>query len=236
MENGKIMQSMEAVLLDMDGTILNSIKSAERVWAMWAAKQGLDVDAFLPTIHGIQSVETIRRLALPGLIPEVEAAAITQAEIEDVVGIEPIPGAAEFLGALPAHRWAIVTSAPRELALRRIQAAGMPVPPLLISAEDVQHGKPAPDCFLLAAERLGTTADKCLVFEDSPAGIIAGERSGATVIVITTTHHKPYETTHPAITDYRELALVKNADGSLHINGTQQNGGDKAKISFVLQA
>ncbi|MGN6416326.1 MAG: HAD-IA family hydrolase [Pseudobacter sp.] len=231
MENGITMQSIDAVLLDMDGTILNSIKSAERVWAIWAAKQGLDVDAFLPTIHGIQSVETIRRLALPGLIPEVEAAAITQAEIEDVEGVEPIPGAAEFLGALPAHRWAIVTSAPRELALRRIQAAGMPQPPLLISAEDVQHGKPAPDCFLLAAQRLGTTADKCLVFEDSPAGVLSGERAGATVMVITTTHHTAFVTDHAAILDYRELAVERKEDGSVAFRQREAGGA-----SFVLKA
>lgn len=222
-------QQIDAVLLDMDGTILNSIKSAERVWAIWAAKQGLDVDAFLPTIHGIQSVETIRRLAIPGLIPEEEAAAITQAEIEDVVGIEPIPGAAEFLQTLPLHRWAIVTSAPRELALRRIQAAGLPQPPLLISAEDVRHGKPAPDCFLLAAERLGTTADKCLVFEDSPAGVLSGERAGATVIVITTTHHKPFVTDHAAILDYRELTLELLPDRGVFING------NKPGISFEIR-
>lgn len=231
MENGSTAQSIDAILLDMDGTILNSIKSAERVWASWAARQGLDVDAFLPTIHGIQSVETIRRLALPGLIPEDEAAAITQAEIEDVVGIEPIPGAAEFLQTLPAHRWAIVTSAPRELALRRIEAAGLPLPPLLVAAEDVQHGKPAPDCFLLAAELLGTTADKCLVFEDSPAGVLSGERAGAAVIVITTTHHKPFETDHAAILDYRELSVERAAGGSVSIRQNNANGA-----WFVLQA
>ncbi|MFM2289236.1 MAG: hypothetical protein RL684_2379, partial [Pseudomonadota bacterium] len=83
---------IEAVLVDMDGTLLNSIKSAERTWAAWAQRHGLDVAAFLPTIHGVQSVETIRRLGLAGIDPEVEAAAITQAEIDDVAGIDPIAG------------------------------------------------------------------------------------------------------------------------------------------------
>ena len=228
-------QYIDAVLLDMDGTILNSIKSAERVWSIWAAKQGLDVEAFIPTIHGIQSVETIRRLALPGLIPEVEAAAITQAEIEDVEGIEPIPGVAAFLQTLPTDRWAIVTSAPRELALRRIHAAGLPEPPMLIAAEDVQNSKPAPDGFLLAAELLGTTGDKCLVFEDSPAGVLSGERAGAAVIVITTTHHKPFETTHAAILDYRELSFERAADGRVSIQRVEAIGGLKPSISFVLK-
>jgi hypothetical protein len=99
-----------ALLFDMDGTILSSIKAAERVWAIWAKRHGLDVASFLPTIHGFRTVETIRRLGLPGVDPEAEAAAITQAEIEDVEGIEQIAGAATFLSALPADRWAIVTS------------------------------------------------------------------------------------------------------------------------------
>src|SRR3546814_14258220 len=80
------LRSVDAVLLDMDGTILNSIKAAERVWGEWALRHGLDVDAFLPTVHGVQSVETIRRLGLPGVDPVAEAALVTQAEIDAVEG------------------------------------------------------------------------------------------------------------------------------------------------------
>ncbi len=86
----------------MDGTIISSIASAERAWSRWARAHGLDVAAFLPTIHGVRSVETIRRLALPGLDPEAEAAAITRAEMEDVGDIAEIPGARAFLERLPA--------------------------------------------------------------------------------------------------------------------------------------
>ncbi|QDC40132.1 HAD-IA family hydrolase [Sphingobium fuliginis ATCC 27551] len=210
-------RSVDAVLLDMDGTILNSIKVAERVWGEWALRHGLDVEAFLPTVHGVQSVETIGRLGLPGVDPVAEAALVTQAEIDTVDGIEAIEGAAAFLAALADCRWAVVTSAPRQLALRRIQAAGLPVPPLLIAAEDVERGKPAPDCFLLAAERLGTTADRCLVIEDSVAGIMAAERAGASILVVTATHHRPMETPHPAIVDYRGLGAVPATGGSVRI-------------------
>jgi len=153
-----------AFLFDMDGTILTSIASAERTWSAWAIAHGLDVATFLPTIHGVRTVETIRRLGLPGVDPEVEAAAITAAEMDDVDDIEPIAGAAAFLKALPADRWTIVTSAPRALAERRLGAAGIPVPDRFIAAEDVANGKPAPDCFLLAAERLGVASADCLVF------------------------------------------------------------------------
>lgn len=222
-------QRIDAVLLDMDGTILNSIRSAERIWTRWAERHGLDVEAFLPTIHGVQSIETVRRLNLPGIDPETEAAAITQAEIEDVEGIEAIAGADGFLAALPATQWGIVTSAPRALALRRIEAAGLPVPPLLIAAEDVAKGKPAPDCFQLAAVRLGTTADRCLVVEDSVAGIASAESAGAAVLVVTATHHTSMDVRHAAIRDYRDLMLERSADGSVSIRL-------QARISFVLQA
>lgn len=161
-------RSYAAFLFDMDGTILTSIASAERTWTAWAIAHGLDVATFLPTIHGVQSVETVRRLGLPGVDPVVEAAAITAAEMEDVADIAAIRGAAKFLATLPPERWTIVTSAPRALAERRLAAAGLAIPTQFIAAEDVTNGKPAPDCFLLAAERLGVSASDCLVFEGRP--------------------------------------------------------------------
>ena len=239
-EQGELMQTIsperpiDAVLLDMDGTILNSIKTAERIWRMWAERHDIDVEAFLPTIHGVQSVETIRRLGLAGVNPEIEAASITQAEIEDVEGIEAIAGARAFLAALPAGRWAVVTSAPRNLALRRIEAADLPVPPLLIAAEDVKHGKPAPDCFRLAAERLGTTADRCLAIEDSAAGIAAAQSAGAIVLVVTATHPTPMDTRHAAIADYGDLVLVRRPDGSISIRHAGEAADPPARISCVL--
>ncbi len=202
-----------AFLFDMDGTILTSIASAERSWTAWAIAHGLDVATFLPTIHGVQSVETIRRLNLPGVDPVAEAAAITAAEMLDVGDVTPIPGADVFLASLPAARWAIVTSAPRELAKVRLAAAGIPLPPLLISAEDATNGKPAPDCFLLAAERLGVAPADCLVFEDAPAGIAAAEAAGCDVMVVTATHGHPLDTAHPTIAGYAALTPTMTATG-----------------------
>ena len=198
-------RSFAALLFDMDGTIVNSIAAAERVWVAWAERHGLDVAAFMPTIHGVRGIETITRLALPGVDPAAEAEAILLAELEDVDGVAAIEGAAVFLASLPPDRWAIVTSSPRRLALRRLAAAGLPVPAVLVTAEDVEHGKPAPDCFLLAAERLGQRVEDCLVFEDAPAGIQAAEAAGAAVAVVTVTHRHVLETRHPTITGYGEL-------------------------------
>jgi sugar-phosphatase len=202
-----------AFLFDMDGTVVNSIAAAERVWADWAHRQGLDVATFLPTIHGVRAIETIARLALPGVDPMREADALLQAEAADVDGIHPIAGATAFLASLPPERWAIVTSAPRELALLRIAAAGIPLPAILVAAEDVSRGKPAPDCFRLAAERLGVDARDCLVFEDAPAGISAAEAAGAAVVVISATHRHPLQTPHAAIAGYDAIGIALDDRG-----------------------
>ena len=210
-----------AFLFDMDGTILSSIIAAERVWSDWARRHGLDVAAFLPTIHGVRTVETIRRLALPGIDPQAEADEITRAEMEDVAGIEVIAGAGDFLASLPAGRWTIVTSAPRRLAERRLEAAGLPAPPLMVTAEDIEHGKPAPDCFLLAAERLGCPAGECLVFEDAPAGIAAAEAAGAAVLVITATHTHPIATRHPTAAGFDGLRARMGPTGLLLLDASR---------------
>jgi sugar-phosphatase len=206
-------RSFSAFLFDMDGTILTSIKAAERVWGQWAKGHGLDVDAFLPTIHGKRTEETIRALALPGVDPVREAAFITRAEIEDVAGIEAIAGAGAFLASLPRERWAIVTSAPRKLAEARIAAAGLPVPAVLVAAEDVERGKPAPDPFLLGARKLGVAPADCLVFEDTLAGLQSAASAGMASIVVTVTHAHPLETEVTAMLDYEDLRVVRTATG-----------------------
>jgi sugar-phosphatase len=204
-----------AFLFDMDGTILTSIKAAERVWGAWAAGHGLDVPTFLPTIHGKRTEETVRALNLPGVDAAAEARRITLAEIEDVAGIEAIVGAADFLASLPSERWAIVTSAPRALAERRIAAAGLPTPGVLVAAEDVERGKPAPDPFLLGAKKLGVPPGDCLVFEDTAAGLQAALAAGMAAVVVTTTHTHPLETDAGVVPvlDYADLRAVAGADG-----------------------
>ncbi|RMQ98828.1 hypothetical protein ALP94_01218 [Pseudomonas savastanoi pv. glycinea] len=202
-----------AFLFDMDGTLLNSIVAAERVWSHWAERHGLDVKTFLPTIHGVRCIDTIRNLNLPGVDPELEAEAISQAEIDDVEGVIEVTGAARLLASLPPERWAIVTSAPRTLAEARLKAAGLKLPVNIVTSEDVTQGKPAPDCFLLAAKRLGVDPKECLVFEDAPAGIAAAEAAGASVVVITATHEHEMETQHGTLASYEGVTVVVDAEG-----------------------
>jgi sugar-phosphatase len=204
-----------AFLFDMDGTLLNSIAAAERVWSIWAERHGLDVAAFLATIHGVRAIDTITRQRLPGVDPQVEAQWITEAEINDVEGVVAIAGAVAFLGSLPSDQWAVVTSAPRALALRRLHAAGIKPPAVLVTAEDVASGKPDPAGYELGAQRLGVPVRDCLVFEDAAVGIRAGEAAGADVMVVTSTHLEPMLTEHPAIDGYERLQVQRGADGWL---------------------
>ncbi|MBH3404056.1 HAD family hydrolase [Pseudomonas glycinae] len=206
-----------AFLFDMDGTVLNSIAAAERIWSAWAVRHGVNVETFLPTIHGVRAIDTITRLNLPGVDAEAQAAFITEAEIEDVEGIVEIPGAAAFLKSLPADRWAMVTSAPRDLALRRMAAAGIPEPAVMVTAEDVTAGKPDPAGYRLAARRLGLEPADCLIFEDATVGIQAAEAAGAPLMIITTTHQHPLETAHATIASYRDIALSVDSDGQLRL-------------------
>lgn len=209
-------RSFSAFIFDIDGTLLTSIAASERVWSDWAARHGLDVEAFLTTIHGRRAEDTVRA-AKPDLDAVAEAAEITRAEIADVDGVVPIAGAAAFLASLPAERWAIVTSAPLALAQRRLAACDLAVNALLITAEDVARGKPEPDGYRLAAERLGFPSKDCLVFEDAEAGIVSAERAGADVLVIRAAHTHPMKTDHAAADDYRALRAVVDETGKLRL-------------------
>ena len=201
-------RAFAAFLFDMDGTILTSVAAAERVWTRWAERHGLDVATFVPTIHGKRAVDTIGR-ARPcrRRRRRRRRLQLTRDEIADVAGVEPIDGAVAFLSSLPADRWAIVTSSPRELAKVRLAAAGIMAPAVLVTAEDVVRGKPAPDGFRLAAERLGFDARDCLIFEDAPAGIQAAEAAGGTVMVVSATHAHPVVTPHATMASFDDLKL-----------------------------
>ncbi|KJZ35645.1 HAD-IA family hydrolase [Pseudomonas fluorescens] len=207
-----------AFLFDMDGTVLNSIAAAERIWTIWALRHGVDVESFLPTIHGVRAIDTINRQGLPGVDAQAEAAWITEAEIEDVEGIVEVRGAAAFLQSLPANQWAIVTSAPRALALRRIAAAGIPVPDVMVTAEDVSAGKPDPAGYRLAAKRLDVEVTECLIFEDASVGIRAAEAAGADLVIITETHVHPIQTAHATLASYQSVTAAVDPDHSLRLN------------------
>jgi mannitol-1-/sugar-/sorbitol-6-phosphatase len=174
------------VLFDMDGVLVASTAAVARVWFVWARNHGLDPETVVKIAHGRPSISTIREL-LPGADYEAEDHEVERLEIEDVEGIVALPGAAELLRELPASRYAIVTSATRPLAEVRLRAAGLEVPANLVTARDVQRGKPNPDPYLMGARILSVPTAECVVIEDAPSGIRAGKAAGARVVALRTT-------------------------------------------------
>lgn len=175
------------VLFDLDGVLVDSTPAVARVWAWWAREHGFpDPDEIVRIAHGRPSITTIREL-LPRANHDAENREVERREIEDTDGVIPLPGAVELLNSIPAERWAIVTSCTRRLAEVRIGAAGLPKPKQMITANDIENGKPDPEPYLKGAQILGAAGNECVVIEDAPAGIRAGKAAGAHVIALRTT-------------------------------------------------
>ncbi|HEY8105204.1 MAG TPA: HAD-IA family hydrolase [Gemmatimonadales bacterium] len=203
-----------AVLFDLDGVLVDSTAYIERQWSDWAASKGLDPEPFLRVCHGRRAVETIR-LAAPQLDAEAEVARFRDQPVDNVAFV-PLPGATDLLGNLAGAPWAIVTSGARRFALARLAAAGLPAPPILVSAEDVRRGKPSPEGYLRAAELLGVPPDDCLVFEDAPPGVAAARAAGTRVIGVATTH--PPEAlgdAHAIVSSLADVHLASSGSGPL---------------------
>ena len=175
-----------AFLFDMDGVLIDSTPAVARVWRRWAVAHGFDPAEVVARAHGRPSIATLRDY-LPGANHETLNREIERQEMDDLEGVLPLPGARELLTHIPADRWTIVTSSTRPLAEVRLRAAGLPIPQLMITSNDITNGKPHPEPYLRAAERLGFQSAECLVVEDAPSGIRAGKAAGARVIAFTTT-------------------------------------------------
>jgi sugar-phosphatase len=173
-----------AVLFDMDGTLVDSTPIVELAWGRFAAKHSLDVAHILATSHGVKAIDSVIRYGPGGIDITAEAAEIAAFEMASLEGIMEIAGAIAFSEAIPAGQFAIVTSAPRELALLRLEYCGFVVPAVVVAAEDVDNGKPHPEPYLLAASSLGIHPSQCVVFEDAPAGIRSGLAAGMQVVVV----------------------------------------------------
>jgi mannitol-1-/sugar-/sorbitol-6-phosphatase len=178
--------SCDAVLFDMDGTLVDSKICVERIMGRWARKHGLDPEFVVQAAHGRRTIDSIRETA-PHLNVEEEAKAIDAEELVEREGIVEVRGARNLLCRLKSHQWAIVTSASRALATFRLGCAGLPLPQVLISGDDVANGKPDPEGYLKAANHLRVSPARCVVVEDTPVGILAGRNAGMNILALTTT-------------------------------------------------
>jgi mannitol-1-/sugar-/sorbitol-6-phosphatase len=176
------------VLFDLDGVLVDSAAYVEEQWRDWARSKGLPAEPFLRVCHGRRALETIQ-IAAPHLDAEAEVAAFAPDDTQTRV-LNPVEGASRLLETLPAASWAVATSGTRAVATERLRAAGLPIPHVLVCAEDVVHGKPSPDVYLMAASSLGVAPAECVVIEDAPAGIQAARAAGMIVVALTTTHRR----------------------------------------------
>lgn len=175
--------SAEAVLFDLDGTLIDSLPAVERAWSLWAERVGLSPAEVLPRIHGRRSLDSVKLFA-PHLDPIAEDAWLRNLESSDTEGVKLLDGAIELLESLAEAPWAIVTSGTQDVATARLTATGIPVRPQNVYGDDVAAGKPDPEPFALGASRLGVGADRCVAFEDTVGGTMSAAQAGCRVIGI----------------------------------------------------
>ncbi|WP_225821068.1 HAD-IA family hydrolase [Streptomyces naphthomycinicus] len=207
-----------ALLLDMDGTLVNSDAVVERIWRRWAERHGLDGDETMKVVHGRQGHASMAVL-LPGRPVEqnlADNARMLAEETADTDGVIEIPGAGAFLAALAGLPHALVTSADVALSTARMNAAGLPLPAVRVTAESVGASKPDPEGFLKGAAELGVDPADCIVFEDSGAGIAAGRAAGMRVVGVgpRAVVHEP----DVAVRDLTRVRVEAAADGTIRLH------------------
>jgi len=198
--------SCKAVLFDMDGTLVDSTRVVELAWNWWAARHHVPLETVLSFSHGRPTVATMEHF-FPARDHTEELKALEQYTESLLEGIVAVPGAAQVVHALQNHPWGIVTSAWRTLAVSRITAVGLPLPKVIVAIDEISNGKPEPEGFLHAAERLGVAPEECLVFEDTRPGIEAGLNAGMQVVGLLTTVPAEQLRHRPLIQDFRDVTI-----------------------------
>jgi sugar-phosphatase len=174
-----------AILFDLDGVLLDSTREVAQQYTTWAQEQGLDPELVMQAAHGVRTVEVVRRVA-PHLDAEAETRKIELREAA-AINMAAMPGAVDLVNSIPKGRWCVVTSGTRFLATTRMRRFGIPVPEILVTADDVSHGKPHPEPYRKGAELLKVPPEECVVIEDAPAGIRAAHAAGMRVISLPST-------------------------------------------------
>lgn len=170
------------LLFDCDGVLVDSVPTAAIAWETWARRYAPEFDFLRDAPHGMRPSDVVAAVVSPERVGEATAD-LFERELAVAASTIEMPGAADLLTALPHELWAVATSSNREVATARMRGAGVPVPTVLVAAEDVDRGKPAPDPYLRAADLLDREPGDCVVFEDSSPGIRAARAAGAGLVV-----------------------------------------------------
>jgi sugar-phosphatase len=200
-----------AILFDMDGTLVDSTAVVEGAWRLWAKRYNLQLDEILAFSHGRATKDTMEHFR-PGLDVHSEAEELDRYEGTVTAGVLAVTGAIAAVRTAQNGRWGVVTSAPRQLAEIRLAAAGLPIPKVLIPADEIAKGKPDPEGYLKAAKLLNVSPNDCLVFEDTCPGIDAARAAGMQVVGLLTTFPKEILACELAIPDFEAIGI--RYDGS----------------------
>ncbi len=203
----------QAILFDLDGTLIESTSFIERLWQDWGIRHGVSPQYMSEIMHGRRGVEIISMVA-PHLSAQEEVSVLETAEILNMNGMKAYPGAMELLKALPRKQWAIVTSGSIRVASARLNYTKLPMPEVLITSENVTAGKPAPDAYLLAASRLNVKPSECVVVEDAPAGIQAAKAAGMKAIGVAAIQSRE-------ALSQADIVVGKLADIKVQVTGNQ---------------
>jgi sugar-phosphatase len=209
--------TVDAVLFDMDGVLVDSSASVERHWRAFALRHQLDPETLLSGIHGRRSPEIIRE-HVPAADQAAELAWMESLELDDAADLSVLPGARDMTNALAPSPWAVVTSGARSIAHARLAWAELTLPEVLVTSDDVLLGKPDPACYLQAAERLGVAPQKCLVFEDAPAGLAAARAAQMVAIGLSTTHgESEMSAANAMVVDLSHVTLRRGSPVTLEV-------------------
>lgn len=171
-----------AVLFDSDGVLVDSDASVDRAWRRWSQSYQLDPASVVAAVHGRRASDSVASLLDPAE-QRAGLSLINGYELGDAPSVTAIPGAPELVATIPADAWAVVTSGKSALASARLDAAGIGLPDVLICADDVPRGKPAPDGYAAAATSLGLTPAEVVVVEDSGSGVRSARAAGVSAVL-----------------------------------------------------
>ena len=210
--------SVRGILFDMDGVLISSTGADERCWLRWAKHHHMEGKFELQSTHGRRALDTLRAIR-PDLDPVIEQRRLEDYDAEDHSGLIILPGVQKLLASLPAGRWTIVTSATVRLLEGRLGYAKLPMPAVLVSAENVANGKPHPDPYLTGAKLLGLAPADCLVVEDSPAGVASGKAAGCRVLAVLSSHPQSELTAADwFVASLEQVTAVQQPDGTVNIH------------------